>query len=227
MITMKNLLIILTSISLLVTSCATVKEHDKTAIGAAAGAVIGAGVGYAVGGGKGAAIGAGAGALAGGGIGYVMDRQEKEFRKALAESEAASIRREQRVLEEAKAESAKREQEVLVLSFKSDFWFNFDSAVLKRGGHREIDKVAEILNRYPQTTIRVVGLTDSVGNETYNLQLSEKRAMTVKNALVARGVDSSRIETIGFGETKPIADNNDEGGRQLNRRVEIVIIPNE
>ena len=224
---MKNLLIILTSISLLVTSCATVKEHKKTAIGTGVGAAIGAGVGYAIGGGKGAGIGAAVGALAGGGIGYMMDRQEKEFKKALAESEAASIRREQRVLEEAKDESKKREEEVLVLSFKSDFWFDFDSSVLKRGAHSEIDKVAEILNRYPQTTIRVEGHTDSVGNESYNLQLSEKRAMTVKNALVARGVDSSRIETIGFGENKPVADNNDEGGRQLNRRVEIVIIPTE
>ena len=155
----------------------------------------------------------------------MMDKQEKEFRRALAESEAASIRREQRVLEEAKTESSKREQEVLVLSFKSDFWFDFDSAVLKRGGHREIDKVAEILNRYPQTIIQVEGHTDSVGDENYNLKLSERRAMTVKNALVARGINPSRIETIGFGEAKPIADNNDAGGHQLNRRVEIVIVP--
>jgi outer membrane protein OmpA-like peptidoglycan-associated protein len=207
---MKKLLMLLVSIALFATGCATVKENKKTTIGAVAGAVVGAGVGYAIGGGQGAAIGAGVGALAGGGIGYMMDRQEKEFRKELAESEAASIR---------------REQETLILSFKSDMWFDFDSSILKPGAYSEIDRVANILNRYPKSSIRIEGHTDSVGDETYNLDLSERRAIAVKDTLVAKGVNALRVQAVGFGESMPVASNDEEGGRQLNRRVSIVIVP--
>ena len=222
---MKKALVLTTAIMFLASGCSTIKEHKKTAIGATAGAAVGAGVGYAIGKGAGAGVGAAVGALAGGAIGYMFEKQEKEFKEALADSEAASIRREQRVLEEANTQAAKGAQEVLILSFQSDFWFDFDSAVLKSGAYKEIDRVAAILNRYPETSIRVEGHTDSIGSENYNLELSERRAMAVKNALVAKNVDSSRVETIGFGEGNPVADNNQEGGRQLNRRVEIVIVP--
>lgn len=221
---MKKILV-LTSCVFLATGCATIKENKKTAIGTGAGAAIGAGVGYAIGGGKGAAIGAGIGALTGGGIGYMMDRQEKEFKKALAESEAASIRREQRAIAEAKDESIKREQEVLILTFKSDFLFDFDSATLKPGAYSEIDRVAKIFNKYPETTIQIEGHTDNIGDEVYNSELSERRAMAVRNELVSKGVDGLRIEIIGFGEAKSVADNDSEGGRLMNRRVEIIIVP--
>jgi outer membrane protein OmpA-like peptidoglycan-associated protein len=165
------------------------------------------------------------GALAGGVIGYMFEKQEKDFKQALADAEGASVRREQRVLEDATNEAAKRDQEVLVLTFQGDFWFDVDSAVLKAGAYNEIDRVATILNRYPETSIRIEGHTDSTGNENYNQELSEKRAMSVKNALLAKSVADTRLQTIGFGESKPVADNNKEGGRQLNRRVEIVIVP--
>jgi outer membrane protein OmpA-like peptidoglycan-associated protein len=151
----------------------------------------------------------------------MFDKQEKEFKQALADSEAASIQREQRIIDESK----QREQEVLVLTFKSDFFFDVDSAVLKPGGYKDIDRAAVVLSRYPETSLRVEGHTDSTGSEDYNLKLSEKRAMAVKNELLAQNLDSARIQTIGFGEAKPVADNNTESGRQLNRRVEIVIIP--
>jgi len=222
---MKKYVVLMSAIIFLAAGCSTVKEHKKTAIGSAVGAAVGAGVGYAIGKGGGAGVGATVGALAGGTIGYMFEKQEKEFQEALADSEAASIRREQRVLEEANAQAMEREQEVLILSFQSDFWFDFDSAVLKPGAHKEIDRVAAILNRYPATSIRVEGHTDSTGGENYNLELSERRVMAVTNALLAKNVDSSRIKTIGFGEGNPIADNNEQGGRQLNRRVEIVIVP--
>ena len=218
---MKRILVLSIAIVFFTAGCTTMKENKKTTIGAATGAVVGAGVGYAVGGGKGAAIGTVVGALAGGGIGYMFDKQEKEFKQALADSENASIQREQRIVEDAK----RREQEVLVLSFKSDFYFDVDSAVLKPGGYKDIDRSAVILNRYPETSLLVEGHTDSTGSEDYNLQLSEKRAMAIQNELISQNVDPARIQIIGFGEAKPIADNSTESGRQLNRRVEVVIVP--
>lgn len=218
---MKKAFVLIAAVIFLASGCSTVKEHKKTAIGATAGAAVGAGVGYAIGKGAGAGVGAAVGALAGGALGYMFEKQEKEFKEALAESEAASVQREQRLLDEAK----QREQEVLVLSFKSDFLFDVNSAVLKPGGYTEIARVATILNRYPETSIRVEGHTDSTGSESYNLELSQKRAAAVKNELLAQNVDPGRVETIAFGEAKPVADNTTEAGRQLNRRVEIVIVP--
>jgi outer membrane protein OmpA-like peptidoglycan-associated protein len=86
-------------------------------------------------------------------------------------------------------------------------------------------RVAKVLNQYPQTNIIVTGHTDSKGAEEYNQKLSERRAESVKNALAGVGVNPSRINTIGYGKSKPIADNSTEAGRQMNRRVEIVINP--
>ena len=218
---MKKTLVLTIVIAFFTAGCTTMQENKKTTIGGVTGAVVGAGVGYAIGGGTGAGIGTAVGALAGGGIGYMFDKQEREFKQALADSEAASIQREPRIIDESK----QREQEVLVLTFKSDFFFDIDSAVLKPGGYKDIDRTAVILNRYPETSLRVEGHTDSTGSEDYNLELSKKRAMAVKNELLAQNLDNERIETIGFGEGKPVADNSTESGRQLNRRVEIVIVP--
>jgi outer membrane protein OmpA-like peptidoglycan-associated protein len=222
---MKKIVVVLISIALIAGGCSTIKEHKKTAIGTVAGAAVGAGVGAAIGGGKGAGIGAAVGALAGGAIGYMFEKQEREFKQALADSEDASIKREQRVLEDATNEAARRDVEVLVLTFQGDVWFDTGSAALKPGAYTEIDRVAAILNRYPETSIRIEGHTDSTGSESFNQDLSEKRAMAVKNALLSKNVSETRLQTIGYGESKPVAGNDTEGGRQLNRRVEIVIVP--
>ncbi len=222
---MKKIIVLCISIALITGGCATIKEHKKTAIGTAAGAAVGAGVGAAIGGGKGAGIGAAVGALAGGVIGYMFEKQEKEFKQALADAEGASIKREQRVLEDATNEAARRDVEVLVLTFQGDVWFDTGSAALKAGSYDELDRVAAILNRYPETSIRIEGHTDSTGSESFNQELSEKRAMSVKNALLGKNVSETRLQTIGYGESKPVAGNDSEGGRQLNRRVEIVIVP--
>lgn len=202
--------------SLAISGCATdTQQQKKRNIGAALGAVVGAGVGYAIGGDlQGAAIGAGAGAVAGGlagnQIGKYMDQQEAEMQQALAAVEAASIQ---------------REQDILAITLKSDFSFDFDSAIIKPGAEDEIARIAAVLIKYPQTNISIEGHTDSKGAEEYNMDLSKSRAEAVKASLIGRGLTSSRLQTIGFGESKPVATNDTEAGRQQNRRVRIVIVP--
>jgi outer membrane protein OmpA-like peptidoglycan-associated protein len=99
--------------------------------------------------------------------------------------------------------------------------------VVKPGLYPEINKIADALNQYPQTLARVEGHTDSTGTEAYNTDLSIRRAGAVKNLLVQRGVSSTRIEAIGFGESMPVAGNDTEAGRARNRRVEIKIAPSQ
>ena len=216
---MKKLLIAVLVVAFIMPGCATMKENKKTTIGAGAGAILGAGLGYAIGGGKGAAIGTVVGGLAGGAIGHMMDKQEREFKQELAASQA----REQ----DAIMQGVQREKDAIILTFKSDVLFDTDSSTIKPGAYSsgEIDRVAQILNKYPDTTIKVVGYTDSTGSESHNQQLSELRANSVKNALVVKGVATSRVTTIGMGESNPVADNTTPEGRQLNRRVTIVIEP--
>jgi len=190
-------------------ACANATRGQKgAAIGAGIGAAAGAGLGQAIGGNTestliGAGIGAAVGGLAGWQIGEYMDRQEAELQQAFANSEAAAIR---------------REQDVLTATFKGDVFFDFDSATLKPGAYREIDRTANVLNRYPQTTILVAGHTDSSGSESYNQQLSERRAQAVRDALVNRGVDPRRLQVIGYGESQPISSSD-----AMNRRVELRI----
>ena len=153
----------------------------------------------------GATSGTAAGGIAGYQIDAYMDKQEQELKSAMAASEAASIR---------------RTHDVLTATFRSEYLFDFDASTLKPGAYSEIGRVADVLNRYPQTTIRVEGHTDSKGSQAYNQTLSEKRALAVKSALTQSGVDPTRIQTVGFGESQPISSDD-----AMNRRVVIVIIP--
>lgn len=226
---MKKFVIFIGIVAIALTGCAT-QTQTGAAVGAGVGAAVGAGVGQAVGRNTsstliGAAIGAAVGGIAGGAIGHYMDQQEQAMRQAVANSDAASVKREQEVLAEAKGDSAKKSIDVLTVTFKSDFLFAVDSSALLAGSYDELDRVAKVLAQYPETTIRIAGHTDSTGSEDYNQKLSERRAEAVKNALVGMGVDASRMTTIGFGETKPVASNSTEAGRQQNRRVEVRIVP--
>ncbi len=204
--------------------CATSPDdpnrHTKEA--AATGAVLGAVAGAVIGhqgdrsGGalRGALLGAAAGGLIGAGVGRYMDRQEAEFRQQLAaEREAHQI------------EIERLRNENLKITMSSEVSFDFDSAAIKPAFRPTLDKVAAILQRYPRTTIEITGHTDSIGSEAYNKRLSKRRANAVKRYLVSQGVEARRIRTFGAGESEPRASNATEAGRQLNRRVEMLIIP--
>ena len=210
---MKKTIAIIASLALAISlfSCAGPTQKEK---GAKTGGLIGAGggaiLGQVIGGDTestllGAAIETDVGDIAGHQIGAYMDRQEQELRSAMAASEADSIQ---------------RTRNVLTATFHSEFLFDFDSSTLKPGAYAEIARVANVLNRYPQTTIRVEGHTDSKGSEAYNQTLSEKRSLAVKSALTQRGVDPTRIQTVGFGKSQPIPSND-----AMNRGIVIVIIP--
>jgi len=204
---------------LLLAGCAAPETQTKTEkgaiYGAAGGAVAGAVVGQAIGHSTpstliGAAIGAAIGGLGGAGVGKMMDDQERDMRKELATSDAAAV---------------SREGNLLAVTFKGDVTFDTNSTVLRPGLQSEINRVAGVLNQYPNTLVRVEGHTDSRGSDAYNMDLSNRRALAVKYLLVQRGVADSRIEAVGYGETLPVATNDTEAGRQRNRRVEIKIAP--
>lgn len=193
------------------------KTQKGAMYGTGIGAAVGAGLGQAIGGDtKGTLIGAGIGAalggVAGGSIGRYMDNQENTLRQELATSDVVNVQ---------------RNADVLAVTFKSDVLFDVNSSVLKAGSVNEINRVANVLRQYPETTMQIAGHTDSTGSDAYNQQLSEQRAMSVLNALANQGVAPARMRAIGFGESQPIADNSTEAGRQLNRRVVVTITPQQ
>ena len=205
-----SLILVLSLFGFLFSCAGTSRSKKGLGTGVLIGAIGGALLGQAIGRNTEATlIGAGIGTLVGGvaghQIGAYMDRQEGELRSAIATTEAAGIT---------------RTNDVLIATFRSEILFGFDSFILKPGAHTELGRVADVLIRYPQTSIRIEGHTDSRGSEQYNRILSEKRAGAVKNALVQRGVSARRVQTIGFGESQPFSSND-----AMNRRVNIVIIP--
>jgi outer membrane protein OmpA-like peptidoglycan-associated protein len=199
-------LIILSAVTLfMVASCATESKTKKgAAYGAGGGAIAGAIAGQLIGGNTestliGAAIGAAVGGAAGAGVGHMMDKQEQEMRQALADSEAASIR---------------REGNLLAITLRGDVTFDHDSAIVRPGLYTEIDRIANVMLQYPDTVIRVEGHTDSTGTEEYNMDLSARRADSVKNLIVQKGVAPVRLETMAFGESSPVATNDTEAGNE-------------
>jgi len=110
----------------------------------------------------------------------------------------------------------------LVLTL-GDVMFDTGRAQLNPGGVRKLDQLVQFLTDHPERQVEIDGYTDSVGTDAYNLDLYQRRADSVKYVLVTRGIDSMRIVTRGYGKEYGVASNSDSGGRQLNRRVEIVI----
>ncbi len=153
----------------------------------------------------------------------LSERDRANQDAAQAQRDAAEAQREaaqaQAELEALKATPTPRG---LVLTL-GDFMFDTGRAELKSGGMRKIDQLAQFLNEHKDRRVQIDGFTDSVGTDEYNQDLSRRRADAVKAALVSRNVDPARINTEGYGKAYPVASNSDAGGRQLNRRVEIVI----
>jgi outer membrane protein OmpA-like peptidoglycan-associated protein len=133
-----------------------------------------------------------------------------------ATQEAARLQAE---VEELKATSTPRG---LVMTL-GDVLFDTGKSELNSGASRKLDQLAQFLNEHKDRRVQIDGFTDSVGSDGYNQELSRRRAESVRSALLSRGVEPSRIGTEGYGKAFPVANNNDSGGRQLNRRVEVVI----
>ena len=103
--------------------------------------------------------------------------------------------------------------------------FATDSSNLSPAFYNVLNSVGTVLAEYEQTVVEVAGHTDSTGSESYNQSLSERRAESVTAYLSAQGVISQRLITLGMGESRPVADNQSESGKQANRRVEITMVP--
>ena len=188
-----------------IVSCTT--PGKKTAIGAGAGVAVGAGLGAIIGhqtgnGGGGALIGAALGGALGGTIGNRLDKQAKEL-EAIAET--------------------RRTEDGIVSKLKSDILFDTGKSNLKAGAVGNLQQMAGILKRYPENVIAVKGYTDSTGSVKVNAPLSERRADAVRAQLVAGGVPSTTVSTVGMADAAPIADNKTAAGRSQNRRVEVEI----
>ncbi len=184
---------------------------NNTGTGIAAGAGIGALLGRAIGGdSRGAVIGGIIGAGIGGAIGDDLDRQEAALRQQMGGSGVAIV----------------NTGSQLIVTLPEAITFPVDSAQLRTSFIGSLNALARNLQQYPNTTIRIVGHTDSTGAASYNQQLSERRARSVRAVLVNAGVPGSRLRAIGEGESNPVASNATAAGRQQNRRVEIYITPN-
>jgi len=189
------------------------QKVSKTAWGSLIGAAGGAAVGAAVTGHKdrrkGMLIGAGVGALSGGAVGYYMDQQEAKLRQRLQGSGV----------------SVTRQGDNIILNMPGNITFQTNSADINANFYNVLNSVVLVLNEYNKTLIDVAGHTDSTGSDAINQPLSERRAASVGNYLVAQGVDSRRVVTSGYGKNRPIASNDTPEGRAQNRRVELMLTP--
>jgi len=192
-------------------SCETAQNNPNTAAGAIIGGLAGAAAGTLFGGNdrRNALVGAGVGLLAGAAVGQYLDNQERELQRSLQGTGA----------------TVTRQGDQLYVNFPAQITFATDSSEILPGFYGPLNNVSNTLNRYPQSYIDVVGHTDSVGSDSYNQALSERRANSVANYFRSSGVHPARIAAYGMGETQPIAPNSTSEGRQMNRRVELRIIP--
>lgn len=191
-------------------ACNANKATKGAGIGAAAGGVIGALVGSASDNtALGAIVGATVGGTAGGLIGRKMDRQAEELEKEIEGAEIARV------------------EEGIKVTFDSGLMFAVNKSELTDDTRANLSNLAANLNEHKDTNILIEGHTDASGSDDYNQELSEKRAKVVTDYLVSQGVDASRVSTMGYGESQPVADNETADGKKKNRRVEVAISANQ
>lgn len=182
---------------------------SRTQQGALAGAVVGGLIGAgeskqnAV---KGAILGAGVGAVGG----AILDQQERALKQQLSNNPNIQVVNNGNYLSVIMPEST---------------LFAIDSAAVGAQGQNDLYTIARNLNQYPNSTVQVIGHTDSTGSQAYNMDLSQRRARSVAGILTAAGVSTQRISTAGRGSANPVASNDTTDGRARNRRVEILIYP--
>jgi outer membrane protein OmpA-like peptidoglycan-associated protein len=194
----------------LAAGCALNKAQQGAIIGAGAGGAVGAVVGHATGSTvRGAVIGAAVGGVAGAVIGNQMDKQAQEL---AYEIPGATVQ---------------RVGEGITVTFPEGTLFPYGSDQLMPAARDNMSRFAASLAKYPNTRAMIVGHTDSRGSSAYNLDLSERRSQATAGFIVAEGIDRARLSTAGRGESEPIATNDTEAGRQLNRRVEVAIFADQ
>jgi outer membrane protein OmpA-like peptidoglycan-associated protein len=193
-----------------VAACASLSRKEKGAIiGATAGGVAGGVIGHQTGSTtRGAIIGAVVGGTVGAVIGHQMDQQAKELQQNIPGATVSRV------------------GEGIAVTFASGLLYDFDSDVVRAEAAVNLRNLAASLQKYPNTDLLIVGHTDAVGTVQYNQALSQRRATSAANYLAGQGVSSGRLQSVGRGETEPLATNDTEAGRQANRRVEIAIVAN-
>ncbi len=208
----KKILVVAVAVTL--AGCAADDPNKRAKTGAAIGAVAGAVLGHQLDGRSGRYVGAAVGALAGGAVGHTMDKQQQEFDAAFADEQNRNAVEVQRL-----------KDETLKIDISSEVSFDFGRADIKPSFRPTLDKVADVLKRYPNSIVHVVGHTDNVGSDAANQRLSEQRAYAVVDYLASVGVARDRLRAEGRGEAEPRDSNASEAGRQLNRRVELYVKP--
>jgi OmpA-OmpF porin, OOP family len=144
------------------------------------------------------------------------DKQKAQLAAEAAQRNAAQLEAQLRDLQ------AKQTDRGIVLTL-GDVLFDSGQSTLKPGAGSTIDRLAGFLAQAPERSVAIEGHTDSMGSDEYNMSLSENRALSVKSALIAKGVDPTRVVAVGKGEGVPVASNDNSAGRQQNRRVEIIV----
>ena len=217
---MKKFVVLALSAAVLFTGCEAYNNTNKAqrgaVVGAAGGALLGAILGNNVGNGQNSELGAVLGTVVGGAAGAVIGHQmDKQAKKIEEEIPGADV---------------KRVDDGIVVTFDENnggVYFDTNKYNINEKSKQTLDKLAAILKEYPDTNVLVAGHTDNVGKDEYNLGLSQRRAQAVTNYFKSKGLASSRFTTKWYGEKNPIASNDTAEGRAKNRRVNVVIVPNE
>jgi outer membrane protein OmpA-like peptidoglycan-associated protein len=191
--------------------CAGMSQKQRGAvIGATTGAAVGGVIGNQTGStARGAIIGAVVGGAAGAIIGHQMDQQAKELQQNI------------------NGATVERVGEGIEVTFASGILYPFNSTEILPAGKTNLQELANSLQKYPNSDILIVGHTDSVGTDAYNLDLSQRRAQAASAYLQSLGVPANRLQIQGRGESEPVQPNDTEEGRARNRRVEIAIYASE